>query len=139
MVSTSPYASGYHCPLREIDNSEMSDNERLRNINAGDSVDQVNLRQLETGVELRVKASPNSRQNDCRGVIDGALKISVTAVAEKGKANAAIIKFLSKQLRIPKGRIRLASGTTSSLKKLVIRGMTVSQLDDLLAELIRSG
>lgn len=80
-------------------------------------MDQVKLRQLDTGVELRVKASPNSRQNDCRGVIDGALKISVTAVAEKGKANAAIIKFLSKQLGIPKGQIHLVSGGSDSNKR----------------------
>ena len=52
---------------------------------------QIHFRTTESGVEFPVKASPGSRKNEIRGVINGALKGSVTAPAEKGKANAAII------------------------------------------------
>ena len=96
----------------------------------------VNLRQLEKGVELPVKASPGSRRNEIRGVVDGALKISVTAVAEKGKANIAIIKLLAKELRIAKSQIELASGATSSLKKFLVLGIGLNTLEEQLDQLL---
>ena len=41
------------------------------------------------GTQLGIKALPGSRRNGITGVHDGLLKVAVTQVAEKGKANAA--------------------------------------------------
>ena len=97
---------------------------------------EVNLRHLENGVELPVKASPGSRTNEIRGVVAGNLKVSVTAVAEKGKANQAITKLLSKKLGIAKSRIELTSGSTASLKKFLVLGVALSTLEEKLNELL---
>jgi uncharacterized protein (TIGR00251 family) len=96
----------------------------------------VNLRQRNAGVELMVKASPGSRKNEIRGVVDGALKISVTAVAEKGKANAAIVKLLSSSLGIAKSRIELSSGATASVKKFIVQDIELAVLEEQLSDLI---
>jgi uncharacterized protein (TIGR00251 family) len=96
----------------------------------------VSCRQTDWGVEFSVKASPGSRKNEIRGVLDGALKVSVTAVAEKGKANAAIVKLLSKELGIAKTRIELTSGTTSALKKILVRGAKLQLLEEQLSRLV---
>ncbi len=96
----------------------------------------VALRQLEFGVELAVKASPGSRSNEIRGVVGDALKISVTAAPEKGKANKAIVKLLAKELGIAKSQIELTSGATSPLKKFLVLGVKLSTLEQRLAELI---
>jgi len=50
------------------------------------------------------------------------LRVKVTAVPEDGKANAALIKLLSKTLGIPKSKIVLIRGTTSRLKEFEIEG-----------------
>jgi uncharacterized protein YggU (UPF0235/DUF167 family) len=94
----------------------------------------VRLRQLDSGVEILVKASPGSRKNELRGVVDGALKVCVTTVAEKGKANTAIIKLLARELGVPKSRLELTSGATSSLKKFVVLGAQLSVLEQRLAQ-----
>ncbi len=94
----------------------------------------LKLRETEAGIELMVKASPGSRRNEIRGVIAGALKVSVTAVAEKGKANKAIMKLLSVTLGIPKSQIELVSGGASAVKKFVVRGITVDGLAERLSQ-----
>lgn len=97
---------------------------------------QIQFRETDDGVEFSVKASPGSRKNEFRGVINGALKISVTAAAEKGKANAAIIKLLSKELRISKSRIELISGSTSSLKTIRVVDVDLATLKEQINQLL---
>ena len=96
----------------------------------------ISCRQMDLGVEFLVKASPGSRKNETRGVVEGALKISVTAVAEKGQANAAIIKLLSRELKIAKSQIELTSGATSAHKKFLVRGAELQLLEEQLSRLV---
>lgn len=96
----------------------------------------VEFRNSGMGVEFLVKALPGSRRNEIRGAIGGALKISVTAVAEKGKANAAIVKFLSKELGITKRHIELVSGTVASVKRIRVTGIEMPTLETKIEELI---
>ena len=95
----------------------------------------ITCRQTDLGVEFAVKASPGSRKNEIRGVVDGALKISVTAVAEKGKANAAIIKLLAKELGVAKSQIELVSGATGSRKKFLVQRVPLNALEKQLTQL----
>jgi len=48
------------------------------------------------------------------------LQVKVTAVPEDGKANAALIKLLSKTLHISQSRISITRGTTSRVKQIDI-------------------
>ncbi|MCI5049541.1 MAG: DUF167 domain-containing protein [Rickettsiales bacterium] len=48
------------------------------------------------------------------------LKLSVTAAPEDGKANKAVITFLSKTWNIPKSALHIVSGDTSRYKRLKI-------------------
>lgn len=50
------------------------------------------------------------------------LKISIKESPEKGRANAALLKFLSKTWKIPKSQLFLLKGETSSSKILLIEG-----------------
>jgi uncharacterized protein len=62
------------------------------------------------------------------GIHDGALRVQVTAVPEKGKANKALVKLLAGLLGISASRCSLLSGETSSRKKFLIEGITVEAL-----------
>ncbi len=50
------------------------------------------------------------------------LKVSVTAVPEKGKANEALINLLSKEWKLPKKALSLLQGETDRLKQIRIDG-----------------
>lgn len=88
------------------------------------------------GVRLRLRLTPGGRANRLDGIVRDAagearLAVSVTAVAEKGKANAAAVALLARRLGIAKSRIVLASGVTARRKCLEIAG----DADDLAGRL----
>ena len=82
----------------------------------------------DEGVILPVRAQPGSRKSELRGEQDGALKIAVTQIAEKRKANKALVACLSKQLGLRKSQIEIISGETSPQKKFLVRDVTIEQL-----------
>ena len=89
----------------------------------------IELQPHAAGVILPVRAQPGARQSGVRGEHQGMLKVSVTQVAEKGKANKAIVKELADALSLRKSQIELLSGETSHDKRFLIREIAA---DDLL-------
>lgn len=78
-------------------------------------------------VRLSVRLTPNGGRDHIDGVETGPdgqayLKVRVCAVPEKGKANAALIALLAKQLHVPKSAISLLTGDTQRKKILRIDG-----------------
>lgn len=74
---------------------------------------------------LRLRVTPNAGRDAIEGfepLADGTevLRIRVSAVPDKGKANAAVIALLAKTLRLPKSAFAITSGETARLKTLRI-------------------
>jgi len=88
----------------------------------------IDLVSTEQGVVLPIKASPGARKTEIRGSHDGRLRVGVTQVAEKGKANQAIIALLSKQLACSKSQLTLLSGQTGACKKILVQGIDAAEL-----------
>jgi uncharacterized protein (TIGR00251 family) len=86
------------------------------------------------GVILPLRAQPGARKNGIQGVINGSLKVSVTAPPEDGRANEALLNLLRKQLRLKRSQVSLVGGATSREKKFLIRDMTMESLQTTLAE-----
>ncbi len=94
---------------------------------------QPDLQQTQLGVILRVKVVPGATRSRVVGVLDGALKVAVSAPAEKGKANKALIKLLADVVGVPRNRITVQQGHTSPHKLLLFEGLA---REDLLAKLV---
>ncbi|SFW02213.1 Uncharacterised ACR, YggU family COG1872 [Chlamydia abortus] len=75
---------------------------------------------------LEVKVTPKSKQNTIVGFEGEVLKIRVTEVPEKGKANEAVIALLAKALSLPKRDITLILGDTSRKKRILLPKSTES-------------
>jgi uncharacterized protein len=88
------------------------------------------------GVILPVRAQPGARRNEIRGEQAGMLKVCVTQVAEKGKANKAIAEFLAKTFKLRKSQIELIAGETSAHKRFLIREITLEELRAILAPVL---
>ena len=88
----------------------------------------VQLEAHPQGVVLPVRAQPGGRVNAVRGVHAGMLKVSVTQVAEKGKANQAILATLCEQLDLRRAQVELLSGETSAQKKFLVRELSLNEL-----------
>ncbi len=57
------------------------------------------------------------------------LKVRVASPPVDGAANAALVAFLAKTLKIPRSAIRLASGETARLKRLELDGVDLADLE----------
>ena len=72
-------------------------------------------------VYLRIKALPGAGKTEpVAEMADGTLKIAVAAAPEKGKANAELIKYLSKEFKAGKSDIKIISGAGDKLKLVKI-------------------
>ena len=88
----------------------------------------IELTTRSDGIYFTLKARPGARRSAIDGTHGGALKVSVTAAPEKGKANDAIIELLSDQLHLSRSAISIMRGETSSLKTVRIVGMTEEKM-----------
>jgi len=69
---------------------------------------------------LYITVKPNSGRNEVLINPDGTLKIKIKAEPIEGKANQALISYLSEVLKIPKSLIKVEKGITSPRKRLSI-------------------
>ena len=82
-----------------------------------------------------VKVSAGAKRNQVGGIHQGALKVSVTQIAEKGRANREVLKLLSKATGLKKSELMLKSGETSRLKKIYCSGVSIEELCEKLDQL----
>ncbi|MEO8615643.1 MAG: DUF167 domain-containing protein [Luteolibacter sp.] len=72
-------------------------------------------------MKLRVRATPNARQNEIIGWEDDAqagriLRVRIAAQPVDGKANAVLRDFLARSLHLPKSKVVLEKGSSSRFK-----------------------
>lgn len=79
------------------------------------------IRETDKGVILPVKVTPKSSQECIVGWQESYLRIKVRAAPEKGQANRAVIRLLSKMLEVPQAHIILIRGETSRKKDFLIQ------------------
>lgn len=91
------------------------------------------------GLSIFVKAHPGGKSNRIRGVHDGALKVEVTAAPERGKANKAILKLLSRVLRVKTQDLSVECGASASRKRIGIRGIDMPELVSRLSDCLNKG
>ncbi len=82
---------------------------------------------VKDGVRVALRVAPGAARNRMGGLVrdaDGgtALKVSVTAAPDRGRANAALIKLLSRAWRVPKGAITIAAGAGARHKVVHVAG-----------------
>jgi uncharacterized protein len=64
----------------------------------------------QSGAVLELRVTPKAAGNTVALSHDGRIRVTVTAVPADGKANAAVIKLMSKALKWPKSRLAITRG-----------------------------
>ena len=82
---------------------------------------------------LNLRVIPRASRDAIQGVVGDALKIRIQAPPIEGKANAYLVKFLSKHWKIPRSSIEILSGATGRNKRLRINQPTVEMRKELLS------
>ena len=81
---------------------------------------------------MEIKAVPGASKTEIAEVKDGRLRIRIAAAPEDGKANTALLGFLSKTLDCPKRDLQLISGEKSRLKTITLPLERREKLEQLL-------
>jgi uncharacterized protein len=94
----------------------------------------LELNQQSESVSFVVRVAPRSSRSAIIGILQGALKVSLTAPPVDGAANTALIKLLSQTLDIPKSKIKIVRGERSKTKTVRIEGMDSKAIKDALSK-----
>jgi len=96
------------------------------------------LRVVPDGVMLAVRAQPGAKKTAITGVysegLTARLKIAVHAPPAEGRANSALVEFVAETLGLSKNQVEIVSGELSRSKVLLVRGVTVEQVNAKIAE-----
>jgi uncharacterized protein len=83
-------------------------------------------------VSFGVRVQPRASRDEIAGVMEGALKIRLTAPALENRANEALVEFLAAILKTSKSAVRIRSGGQSRTKRVEVFGVTRQQIESLL-------
>ena len=95
----------------------------------------IAVRDVAGGAVLAVKVVPGASRDKLAGALGDALKITTSAPAEKGKANAAVARLLAGALGCKRRDVRLVSSPSNPQKEFQIAGATADDVRRRLATL----
>jgi uncharacterized protein len=71
---------------------------------------------------LKVRVTPNAPKNAVVSWTEDELRLKVKAPAVEGKANAALIEYLSELAGVPRAKIQIKAGEKARIKLIEIDG-----------------
>lgn len=87
------------------------------------------------GSAIALRVTPRASKNEIVDVLsDGTVKIHLTAPPVDGKANDALLKFLSNILDVPVSRLDIVAGETGRDKLVAVTDMDAAVLHKKIVE-----
>ena len=88
----------------------------------------IEVRQVTGGATLRVRVAPRASRDALGGERGGALVVRLTAPPVEGAANAALVRFLARQLGLPPSSLSVAQGSRGRDKVILVVGADAEDL-----------
>lgn len=82
---------------------------------------------------LPVRVQPGASRNGIKRAADGRFRISVTAKAQDGEANQALVGFVAALLGCPRSHVAIVAGEHARDKILSIKGFHQGEVEQMLA------
>jgi uncharacterized protein (TIGR00251 family) len=86
---------------------------------------------------LNIKVVPGSSRDQIAGRLGSAIKVKVSAAAEHGKANDAVIKLIADTFGLRTNQIQIVRGHTQPRKVLEIQSLEQSGLDERVRRILQ--
>lgn len=90
----------------------------------------VRIEQRGDAVRLTVRVQPRASRSEIAGVHGDALRVRLAAPPVDGEANVELVRFLARQVGIPRSQVRIVTGETSRQK--------VVEFEDVRVDAVRS-
>ena len=95
----------------------------------------VKIREDEGKLLLSVRVQPGAAGDQIVGSYDGALKVRLTAPAQRNRANRQLLEFLARTLNLSAKNLSLNRGRSSRDPTVAIRGLSREELAVMLRSL----
>jgi uncharacterized protein (TIGR00251 family) len=82
-------------------------------------------------ITVRVVAKPRASKTRARGVMGDAVKIDIAAPPVDGEANATLVEFFARGLKIPKANVEIVVGESGRRKVVRLTGTTLAAVKTL--------
>ena len=92
------------------------------------------IQQLGEAVVFTVKVVPGSSRTQIGGLLNGMIKIKVSAAPEKGKANKLLVDFLAKQLGVKSKAVTIISGHKTAVKQVQVMGIQAQKIAEIIEQ-----
>jgi uncharacterized protein (TIGR00251 family) len=100
----------------------------------------IPVRGTREGAKFNVRITPRASRTAITGLIgegdDAVMKIALQAPPVDGRANDALIEFLSELLRTPRSTIEIAGGEHARNKIIRVRGRQAAEILPLLEKAV---
>ena len=90
------------------------------------------IQEHPAGISVRVRVIPRAQRSEIVGIKDGYVVVRLNAPPVDGKANAALLDLIARELGVRKSIVVLTSGGKSRNKVLLITGLARSDAARLL-------
>lgn len=90
------------------------------------------MEEREGAVRFKVRVQPRASRTEVAGQHGDALKVRLAAPPVEGEANAELIAFLAKRLRVPKSAVSIVRGLRSRDKLVEVVGTHTNRVRSLL-------
>ena len=90
------------------------------------------LSETPEGVVISVRAQPRSSRAGIDSLIGDAVKVRIRCAPVDGKANKELVETLADEFALAKSAVVFKSGETSKQKRILLRGISVAQVEERL-------
>ena len=98
------------------------------------------LQRGRSGAALAIRVTPRARKNEIAQVLeDGTIKVRLTAPPIEGKANEALLQFLSEVLGVATNRIEIIAGMTGSDKLVSVEDLDPETAQERILSKVKTG
>jgi len=87
---------------------------------------------MSSWIRIEVYVQPRAAKTELTGLHDGHPKIRLAAPPVDGAANAALVEFVARRLKITKSRVRVVGGLASRRKVLEVEGVGADVVSEAL-------
>ena len=91
----------------------------------------INFTENESSLTLTIRVVPRASKSEIVGVVEGSLKVRISAPPVDGAANEEVVKVLAKAFGVAKSSVSIISGGTSKTKRVRVIGATPERLRQL--------
>jgi uncharacterized protein len=86
------------------------------------------VKAVQGGVLVRVRAKPRASKSRVLGFREGLLEVAVAAPPVDGEANEELVRTVAKHFALPRRAVTVEAGDTSRMKRLRLEGISVEDV-----------